>query len=81
MEQCETWDTGLCEVHVTADIAYAAQRYAEATGDEDFLRGPAAEIFTETARYWLSRLTYEPDKDRFSSFFRQGTGRILRHDG
>ncbi len=71
-EQCETWDTGLCEVHVTADIAYAAQRYLEATGDEEFLKGPAAELFTETARYWLSRLTYEPAKDRFSSFFVKG---------
>ena len=21
-EQCETWDTGCCEVHITADVAY-----------------------------------------------------------
>ncbi len=71
-EQCESWDIGLCEVHVTADVAYAAQRYAEVTGDEAFLRGPCAELFTETARYWLSRLTYEPAKDRYSSFFVKG---------
>lgn len=72
LEQCETWDTGSCEVHVTADIAYAAQRYCETTGDEPFLRGTAAGLFTDTARYWLSRLTYEPAKDRFSSFFVKG---------
>ncbi|MBE0600524.1 MAG: glycoside hydrolase family 65 protein, partial [Firmicutes bacterium] len=72
LEQCETWDTGLCEVHITADIAYAAQRYVEATEDEDFLHGPATELFTDTARYWLSRLTYEPAKDKFSSFFVKG---------
>ncbi len=72
LEQCETWDIGLCEVHVTADVAYAAQRYAETTGDEEFLRGPAAELFSDTARYWLSRLTYEPAKDRYSSFFVKG---------
>lgn len=72
VEQCETWDTGLCEVHVTADIAYAAQRYLDATGDGEFQNGAAAELFAETARYWLSRLTYEPAKDRFSSFFVKG---------
>ena len=40
LEQCETWDTGSCEVHVTADIAYAAQRYCEATGDESLPARP-----------------------------------------
>jgi len=72
LEQCESWDIGLCEVHVTADVAYAAQRYAEVTGDGHFLRGPAATLFADTARYWLSRLTYEPAKDRYSSFFVKG---------
>ncbi len=71
-EQCESWDIGLCETHITADVAYAAARYAQVTGDEAFLRGKGAELFSETARYWRSRLTYEPDKDRYSSFFVKG---------
>ncbi len=71
-EQCESWDIGLCEVHVTADVAYAMQRYVEVTGDERFLRDTAAGVYAETARYWLDRLTYEPVNDRYSSFFVKG---------
>lgn len=71
-EQCESWDIGLCEVHITADVAYAIQRYTDVTGDERFQRDTAAEIYAETARYWLSRLTYEPAKDQYSSFFVKG---------
>ncbi|MEA5014912.1 MAG: hypothetical protein VB099_10160 [Candidatus Limiplasma sp.] len=71
-EQCESWDIGLCEVHITADVAYALQRYGEVTGDEAFARDHAAGLYRETARYWLSRLTYEPGEDRYSSFFVKG---------
>jgi alpha,alpha-trehalose phosphorylase len=49
--------TGTQQVHVTADIAYAAWRYWEATLDEDFLAGPGSEILFETARFWVSRVT------------------------
>ena len=72
LEQCESWDIGLCEVHITADVAYAMQRYIEVTGDHAFLKQFAAPVFHETARYWLSRLTYEPEKDQYSSFFVKG---------
>ena len=71
-EQCESWDIGLCEVHITADIAYALQRYGEVSGDEGFLRKDGRELLHETARYWRSRLTYEPEKDQYSSFFVKG---------
>ena len=66
LEQCESWDIGLCEVHITADVAYAMQRYAEVTGDVTLpaSQTAATEIFAETARYWLSRLTYEPGEGR-----------------
>lgn len=49
--------TGSQQVHVTADIAYTAWRYWEATQDEEFLCGPGAEILFETARFWVSRAT------------------------
>lgn len=49
--------TGSQQIHVTADIAYAVWRYWEATQDEDFLRGPGADILFETARFWMSRVT------------------------
>lgn len=70
-EQCESWDIGLCEVHITADIAYAADRYATVTGDAAF-GSEIAELMLETARYWKSRLTWEPGKAQYSSFFVKG---------
>ncbi|WP_151447152.1 beta-phosphoglucomutase family hydrolase [Lacisediminimonas profundi] len=49
--------TGTQQIHITADIAYAAWRYWEATGDEEFLAGPGADLLFETARFWASRVT------------------------
>jgi trehalose/maltose hydrolase-like predicted phosphorylase len=49
--------TGSQQIHVSADIAYATWRYWEATGDEQFLIGPGADLLFETARFWISRVT------------------------
>ena len=69
-EQCESWDIGFCEVHVTADVAYAMQRMLEITGT------PMTEdmrlLLAETARYWRSRFTWEEKKQQYSSFFVKG---------
>ena len=70
-EQCESWDIGLCETHVTADVPYAAHRCAEITGDAA-LEAQSAEMYLETARYWLSRFTWEPGRRQYSSFFVKG---------
>lgn len=70
-EQCESWDIGLCETHITADVAYAADRYREITGDGS-LDGALSQLYLETARYWLSRFTWEPGKNQYSSFFVKG---------
>jgi trehalose/maltose hydrolase-like predicted phosphorylase len=48
--------TGTQQIHVTADVAYAIWRYWEATRDEEFMRGPGAEILAETARFWAGRV-------------------------
>jgi alpha,alpha-trehalose phosphorylase len=48
------WPAGTAAFHVNADIADAATRYLDATGDEDFAAGPGAEILVETARLWIS---------------------------
>ena len=46
---------GTAQLHINADIAYALERYLEATDDVDLLwQGGAAMLF-ETARFWLSR--------------------------
>lgn len=71
-EQCESWDIGLCEVHITSDVAYAMDRYFEVTRDESFLDEQAKAVWLETARYWLSRLSWEEGKRCYSSFFVKG---------
>ena len=71
-EQCETWDTGACEVHITADVAYAVQEYVRITGDQDFLVHYGAEMLVETARYWVSRLTYHEATDCYNLLFVKG---------
>lgn len=71
-EQCETWDTGCCEIHITADIAYAMGKYVELTGDTDFLYRYAAEVYVETARYWQSRFNYFAADDRYHLLFVKG---------
>lgn len=59
-EQCESWDIGASEVHITADVVFAMQQYIEATDDAAFYQ-KAAEVYIETARFWQSRCTLHAD--------------------
>jgi kojibiose phosphorylase len=57
-EQCESWDIGASELHITADVVYALDQYVKATGDTAFAE-KALPVYIETARFWISR--YSPD--------------------
>ena len=48
------WPAGTAAFHVNADIADAVVRYVDATGDEEFDKGPGMELLTQTARLWRS---------------------------
>ncbi len=48
------WPAGAAAMHVNADIAVAAHRYVQWTGDVDFERDHALPILVETARLWRS---------------------------
>jgi alpha,alpha-trehalose phosphorylase len=48
------WPAGTAAFHINADIADAVIRYVNATGDEDFHRGPGMDLLTHTARLWRS---------------------------
>jgi beta-phosphoglucomutase family hydrolase len=52
--------TGMQQVHVTADIAYAVCRYWEATHDDAFLASAGADLLFETARFWTTRVSEGP---------------------
>lgn len=71
-EQCETWDTGCCEIHITADIAHAIGQYYQLTGDRAFMKECGAEILLETARYWVDRFTYSSKEDCYHLLFVKG---------
>lgn len=46
--------------HQNADIVYAFDQYARATGDDGFMCREGLEVLAETARFWVSKL----EKDR-----------------
>ena len=91
-EQCESWDIGASELHITADVAYALDQYVRLSGDEAFARD-AREVYVETARFWRSRYTTEPGTGRENLLFCKGpdeycgitsnnlfTGEMVRHN-
>ncbi len=53
--------TGSLEVHIVADVAWAAACYIDWTGDELFARDGGRTILVETARYWASRIRVDDD--------------------
>jgi len=52
---------GELELHIVADVAWAAATYADWTGDRAFVAGPGAELLVETARFWASRFERAAD--------------------
>ena len=46
------WPAGTAAFHVNADIAVAAVRYTDATGDEEFAQGTGMDLLVHTARLW-----------------------------
>jgi kojibiose phosphorylase len=63
-ECCPNWQYADHEVHVTADVVYGLAHCAHGTADESHLRGDAARVIVETARYWMQRLDWRPGEDR-----------------
>lgn len=46
------YPAGTAQYHIDGDIAYAANRYYEATNDRDWLVEKGYELILETARFW-----------------------------
>jgi trehalose/maltose hydrolase-like predicted phosphorylase len=53
--------TGSHEVHIVADVAWAAAHFAAWTGDTGFLPGAGRELLIDTARYWASLIRTDAD--------------------
>jgi trehalose/maltose hydrolase-like predicted phosphorylase len=52
-------DDGTYEIHITGDIAFAAQQYWYATRNETWLREAYPGLLKETADFWLSRVSWD----------------------
>jgi alpha,alpha-trehalose phosphorylase len=55
------WPAGTAAFHLNADIAIAAVRHVDATGDEEFAQGPGLDLLVNTARLWRSLGHYDAD--------------------
>jgi nigerose phosphorylase len=53
------------QIHISADIVYAAWQYYQATGNSAFWADGGAEIAVETARFYVSRADYDKQADRY----------------
>jgi len=53
--------TGDIEIHITADIAYAAVQYWQVTGDDAWMRDYGVEIILDGAKFWASAAQFEDD--------------------
>ncbi|WP_028270635.1 glycoside hydrolase family 65 protein [Arthrobacter sp. UNC362MFTsu5.1] len=54
LEASAYYAAGTAQFHIAAAVAFAANRYMWASGDEDFKHGMGAELLIETARMWVS---------------------------
>ena len=57
--------SGFIQYHITADIAYATWQYYQITGDEDFMLQYGYELILDTARFWVSRLEWNQEKEEY----------------
>jgi alpha,alpha-trehalose phosphorylase len=60
-EECSGyWPAGIAAFHINADIADAAARYVELTGDQQFEQHEGMDLLTHTARLWRSLGHHDP---------------------
>lgn len=53
------------EIHISSDVAYGFDLYYEYTKDNDFIKKYGIEVIIETAIFWLSRLEFNVNEDRY----------------
>lgn len=57
--------TGSLEQHISSDVVYGIKKYVQATGDVQFLGEMGYEIIFEVAWFWISRLEWNEQKQRY----------------
>jgi kojibiose phosphorylase len=57
--------TGDIEIHISADVALAALKYWQVTGDDTWLVEQGAELILDTAKFWASRAEWNAELNRY----------------
>jgi kojibiose phosphorylase len=57
--------TGDIEIHISADIAYAAHQYWRLTGDDEWFVAKGAELILDTAKFWAARAEWNAEAGRY----------------
>ncbi|MBI4788999.1 MAG: glycoside hydrolase family 65 protein [Chloroflexi bacterium] len=57
--------TGDIEIHISADIAYAAHHYWRMTGDDTWYIEKGVELILDTAKFWASRAEWDAENQRY----------------
>ncbi len=57
--------TGDIEIHISADVAYAAHLYWKVTGDDAWFVEKGAELILDTAKFWVARAEWNPRMSRY----------------
>ena len=57
--------TGDIEIHISADVAYAAHLYWQVTGDNPWFVEKGAELILDTAKFWASRAEWDKEFERY----------------
>jgi trehalose/maltose hydrolase-like predicted phosphorylase len=57
--------TGDIEIHISADIAFAAHRYWSISGDDAWFIEKGCELILDTAKFWASRGEWNAEKNRY----------------
>ena len=59
------YQNALKENHIVGDVAFAQFQYFSATKDTTYMREYGAKIIRKTADFWVSRVDYNKQKDRY----------------
>ncbi|HKI77630.1 MAG TPA: hypothetical protein VKA26_03730 [Ignavibacteriaceae bacterium] len=59
------YQNAIKENHIVGDVAFAQWQYFLATNDTAYLRNYGADIIRQTADFWVSRVVYNKEKDRY----------------
>jgi kojibiose phosphorylase len=57
--------TGDIEIHISADVAYAAYLYWQVTGDDHWFVDRGAELILDTAKFWATRAEWNEELERY----------------